>query len=728
MFPEVIDQIQIEGDWCFALDNGRIVTGYEVSFADLELGDLPLSYEAANRLFQSLSPKTLFRCFLLSKDSFEDETMHSRRDAVSQIGYVENHLFFFFELEAGRASDLFRALKRTKEPERAFADRAMDLRAGFDLTVLKAAGIEYRSIDRFQLERMLVRLSSEAAQVLSCAVDLGNSVNGIVRLTKQTSQPLSPVALGFLKDAIPLPYKVSVAVRRLATEASESLLRRRTNEAGSGTDKIAATRYQETQDALEEVALHGASLFQFEFLVELPRADESSVRRDANVVAQKLRPLGDVAIETFGVFPSFVAAQIGFLQHVSLLETDKALPAFLPLWTSGEASSFRSRPAKRSLALNRRDQSVSYVDVFDPSYDNYSACIFGRSGRGKSVLTNLLTRSLHFEEDTQIIKVDVGGSHTKETRALGGTEYQLRLNEPSGINPFSVFAEEPHSEEVCNVISSFLNVLLTEEGEHALSKGVRGEIERAVNQYSISRPLIPSVDDFLESSPGLPRRELLERWTSSGAYRNALKPIPQDAGQNAMAPRLRYYNFSQIFQANDPDFGQGGLAAVMAQFNLDLMRLKGRKLVFIADETPFFIERCFSFFKFSTANVRKFGGSFITIAQKSSDVIVGGDAGILENSSMKFLFSIDGEREAFQRRLKLSDESLDQIESLRSEKGRFSEVAFVDSRGSRVFRIELTPEEYWAVTSSQADNEKLNSLMSAVKDLTLEEAIRCLAR
>ena len=728
MFPRVIDQVEIEGDWFFALDNGRILTSYEVSLTDLELGDLTASLDATNRLLQSLSPKILFRSLLLSKDSFSQTGEHSRAKAISRIGFVENRLIFIFELEAGSARDLLQALKGLKEPDRAFVARAMDLKSSFDVSVLRAAGLRYESLGREKFEALLVEPSSQGIQVQSCAIDAGHSLVGIVRLVKQTSQPISPVSLGYIKDAIPLPYKISVAVSRLPAEKSEGLLRRRTNAAGSGTDKIAATRYLETQEALEEVALHGASLFQFEFLVELPRGDEASVRRDANLAAQKLRPLGDCAVETFGVLPSYVAAQVGSAQHVVLLENDNVLPAYLPIWSSGETATFQAEPSRRSLALSRRDQSLAFVDIFDPSYDNFSACIFGRSGRGKSVLTNLLTRALHFEEGTQIIKVDVGGSHSKETRSLGGSEYQLRLNEPSGINPFSVFAAEPHSEEVCNVISSFINVLLLDEGEHALAKGIRGEIEKAVGHYSILRPSNPSVDDFYASSPDLPRRELLERWTSAGAFRNALKPTSDGMGEGGALPRLRYYNFSQIFQANDPDFGQGGLAAVMAQFNLDLMRLRGRKLVFIADETPFFIERCFSFFKFSTANVRKFGGSFITIAQKSSDVVIGGDSGILENSSMKFVFSVDGEREAFQRRLKLSDQVADQIEDLRSEKGRFSEVAFIDSIGSRVLRIELTPEEYWAVTSSQTDNEKLNSLISAVPGLTLEEAIRCLAR
>jgi hypothetical protein len=86
----------------------------------------------------------------------------------------------------------------------------------------------------------------------------------------------------------------------------------------------------------------------------------------------------------------------------------------------------------------------------------------------------------------------------------------------------------------------------------------------------------------------------------------------------------------------------------------------------------------FQLFKFSTANVRKFGGSFITIAQNSSDVVVGGDEGILDNSNSKFLFSIDGNKEEFKKRLKLSSKAIETIESLEKINGKLSEVFLSD--------------------------------------------------
>jgi hypothetical protein len=219
----------------------------------------------------------------------------------------------------------------------------------------------------------------------------------------------------------------------------------------------------------------------------------------------------------------------------------------------------------------------------------------------------------------------------------------------------------------------------------------------------------------------------LDRWTAKGIFANAFKVNAET--KNLFDYRLKYYNFSQIFQAADPDFGQGGFAAVMAQFYIELMmaQKQGKRIVFMADETPIFIQRAFEFFKFATANVRKFGGGFIPIVQKSSDLVVNGDDGIILNCASQVLLSVDGTPETYGKRLKLEPETVDRISALKSEKGKFSDIMMVDKFGARVARVVLTNEEYWSFTSSQSDNYKLNQLMEQVPGLSRQEAIRCLA-
>jgi hypothetical protein len=706
----------------WALENGKVGVSYLVDLADSETAPLEDIEAAYSQFLKSLSTEVLFRVNLYSEIGASEVEDHSRAGAINQLGQISNSLIFSFEIQRGSVSSLIKSLLGTVKSKAPFEVVINELQATFDLAVLQGFGINCRSLTENEINALIPKNQNGYMVKTPFGIDHGSHITGVIRLVKAAANPINFLSLSRLKDALPLPYQISLSVSRISAESAELLLRRKTNQATNGSDKIAVTKYLDTQDALEEVALYGGSVFNTEFIVLVPRLDEKSIRLDSESVIQKLKPLGDFAFETFGSLPSFEATIIGSTPHVTSLEVDTVLPSFMPVLTAGDPVS-KKKPSKRALALHRHDQSVSYVDLFNPSYDNFSCCIFGKSGRGKSVLTNLLTRSLHHDENVRIIKIDVGGSHSKETALLGGQEYQLTLTQPSGINPFWILGTGETSEDVCNVLATFLNVLLLEEGESMLSKDMRGAIEQGVKQYAESNPKNPSLDDFVNYVKDFPRINLLKRWTGTGIYKNAFKGNADS--KTHFKQRLRYYNFSQIFQANDPDFGQGGLAAVMAQFNLELMKSKG-KLVFIADETPFFIERCFSFFKFSTANVRKFGGSFVTIAQKSSDVIVGGDVGILENSASKFLYSIDGEKEAFAARMKLDLPTLAKIENLKTVKGQYSDVLFVDQFGSRSLRVQMTEEEYWRVSSSADDNEKLLRLREAIPNLTLEQGIRCL--
>jgi hypothetical protein len=75
---------------------------------------------------------------------------------------------------------------------------------------------------------------------------------------------------------------------------------------------------------------------------------------------------------------------------------------------------------------------------------------------------------------------------------------------------------------------------------------------------------------------------------------------------------------------------------------------------------------------------------------------VGGDEGILDNSNSKFLFSIDGNKEEFKKRLKLSSKAIETIESLEKINGKLSEVFLSDGFSEKVLGFGLSPQEYWS--------------------------------
>ena len=303
------------------------------------------------------------------------------------------------------------------------------------------------------------------------------------------------------------------------------------------------------------------------------------------------------------------------------------------------------------------------------------------------------------------------------------------MNEPTGINPFDVIKELGPTKEAIQIMAGFLEVLILEEGETKLSKTMKSDLERFISLYAESDRSDYSLQDFVSQMQELPRRELFSRWVGSGVYGNAFATSNHKVVNDWMDSKLLYFNFSKISQALDPDYAQGGLAAVMAQFNLEMLKTSERKkrIVFIADETPFFIKKCFSFFNLSIANVRKEGHGFITVAQKSAHVVVDGDTGILDNSPNKIFFSLDGDEESFIARTQLTSESVEKIKSLRRQQGEFSEALFKDFHGERVVKIRLSAEEYWSYTSKDEDRRKYQELRKACPSLRLEEIVRCLS-
>ena len=169
--------------------------------------------------------------------------------------------------------------------------------------------------------------------------------------------------------------------------------------------------------------------------------------------------------------------------------------------------------------------------------------------------------------------------------------------------------------------------------------------------------------------------------------------------------RYVYFNFERLQNAANEDFAQAVMAAVIATVNLEVLKAgdarRGNKnrVVFFADETPFFIQRNGRFFKLTTANFRKFGHGTILIAQTTLDFVLpkeggGHDLGILVNSPIRCFFQVDDEPEAFRERFGLTSRQLTDIQGLgRSENWR--EMFLQDELGGRVLRVALTPEEYW---------------------------------
>ena len=713
MFQKIVETNTYHDLIIHTLDNGSILAGFEVDLFDEEVFGLANTEIMLQSLLKDLPLGRTLRIYLKSDYADLDGSEHSRSSAIKNIGFVKNQAFIFLEKPA--QIDLKFLLKKDKFEKNNVL---------VDFNILKNKGINVKSLNKDEITSIFPKLKNEISHNFQ-TIDLGSNVLSLIRLVKQSEFGMELSTLSHLKDVLPLPYMICCSVQSVPQTEAETFLRRRSKQNSLSSDLNENRKLSEAQTDLEDVSLNGSKLYRFEWQCLAVRSSEESLREDREEIKKKLEPIGEMYIESVGAIKSLKSFFPGEIPHFTLLEKDSTLITYLPLISRGDSKS-NSYVTSRSLALHRKDESLTYVNIFDPKYESFSWCIFGRPGTGKSVLTNAITRALVFDSQIKVIKIDVGGSHSRETELLGGAERTLSLNEPTGINPFNVITELGPTKEAVQILAAFMEVLILEEGETKLSKTMKSDFERAILSYAEMNILAPSLGDFYLKMKNLPRKELFQRWVGSGVYGNAFLPITNSQPDNL---KLTYFNFSKISQALDPDYAQGGLAAVMAQFNLEMLRKNEnkKKIVFIADETPFFIKKCFSFFNLSIANVRKEGHGFITVAQKSAHVVINEDTGILDNSPNRIYFSADGDDESFIARNQLSLNDVSQIKNLKRKQGEFSECYMKDNLGERVLKIKLDQDEYWSYTSKDEDKKKFNEIKAACPSLKLEEIIRCLS-
>lgn len=697
--------------------------GFQISPCDIETENSEGFGQRLVQVLRQLDSRILGRFKMESLDCSDLESEYPRHHAVNTIGFTKKKVFLYLDYVGG-----FHALKELKK---LLVDSDVIEQGQFNAllhakSIFEQHNFKLSPLSEADIKSLFDRGSSSWIRS-ERSIETGEKSVGVIRLLKQRLDEFSEKDWIETIDALSKPVSVNVSFQKMDEARAKILLERRLKQSNAGKDVSSKAQGAVTEDLILRNFQSGTQFFEIEVLFVIERHSQKELTQTLSQAAADISLFSEGVIETFGVAQSLCATIPGGQQHVPLIETDQALAVLSPLWVSGE-SAREPVSDQRSLTLLREDQSLYHFDLFNPSFNVFNTLIVGTSGKGKSVLTGLLTSSLLNDPKVTVIKLDVGGSHTKECELFNGEEFQLSLDRPSGINPFEVLNISSASDnDKLGILSKFLSSLIQEQGEVVLSKSLRAEIENAVREYIDSEPLVPSLNEFFDFSLSFPRRDLLRRWVRGGVYESAFALSGLPSSPLKPFGRLRYYNFSQIFQAADPEFAQAGVAAVLAQFNMEMLKPDGRRLVLICDETPFFIKSCFDFFKFSTANVRKYGHAVVLVSQLSTDFIVGGDSGIIENSPQRFLFSTDGDEKQFQERFSLTTNQLSEIKNLRSIVGAFSEVVLQTGEAARKLKVKVTPEEYWRLTTSRVDKEKILNILKAVPGLSLREAVACLA-
>jgi len=702
----------------FALyDTKVLVAQFEIDHFDLELEGASSISQVWQDIIGGL-PNGVTMRFTSSTDYTHDDYLAgtSRDGAVAQTGYLSSKLLVSFEKPMKTSQIWMSFFRGSKSSD-------MELRAlcfEFEKQI-PSLRLESKGITLKPKEFTEPKLGNNI-KLTSQGLKDNSGLSTVVKLNKLSTYPVDVADLAVIRETIPHPSSVVTSIQKVPEGETQLFIKKISRSEGTGTDITSARKYEDSQRAIEEVDLGGNTIFRFETFIILDSPNAEVAADNARVLVSELKKLGDFGIETFGVLECIKSALPGGPMHLPNFEFIDRIPTYLPVAFRGFGGGLKI--SDRSLLFHRRNFSVDQFDLFDKEHKNFSAYVTGISGKGKSVFVNTLIQSLSNDPHLRLILVDVKGSHTNTVKKLEGNVHTIGTDSPKMLSPFD-FLSQRRDNAIKEILSDHIEKVLLEDDERSLSRTEQANVEKHVSSYVDKNPKNPSLDDFYKRSPGLCRLENLERWVSGGIYSDVFK---RDSKSSFEGNRIEYFDFTNILTAQKGGVGTVIMSSIMAYFNFLLLSKKTKeKLVFIADETPFFVESCFSSFNLLMKNVRKLNGSLILVAQNLSDLRVNGNSSLLSQPEIKIFFSKDDGSEEFLINSRLSAEEVAMIDSLQFQKGKSSEFLLKTPVGSRIGTLLLSYGELLKATTDPNDSEKIENFQNLLGLESSLDAVEILA-
>lgn len=321
---------------------------------------------------------------------------------------------------------------------------------------------------------------------------------------------------------------------------------------------------------------------------------------------------------------------------------------------------------KKGMDLHSRSGNQIKFDLFCESSVNFNGLITGTSGQGKSMFVNKIIKH-EVEAGTKALILDLGYSFLKTTKYLAGANLSKSINPMQFKNP------------------RFLKEFIVAGIEEPMSKKEQGRLFEAIGNY------LCETDDFFELL------NLLERDFSGITY--YFKEVQAYIDNNITSDNpLTYCDLSEY-----PD----AIKAPLLVFLIEYFRSLEGKKIFVLDECWNLLEKNADFVSEAVRTLRKLHGSLIAISQNFDDFSKTqlGKV-IIQSTNYKFLF-----KQAVNSSEFLSSFDVDLLESIKSEKGEYSEFLFLSEGIKKPLRYIPTPLEYQLFTSDPYDRAIFDKYM-----------------
>lgn len=381
-----------------------------------------------------------------------------------------------------------------------------------------------------------------------------------------------------------------------------------------------------------------------------------------------------------------------------------------------------------------------HVDISDEPVKmgictNRNKFILGPSGSGKSFFTNHMVRS-YYEQGTHVVLVDVGHSYKGLCDMVKGYYFTYDEKNPIKFNPFYIGDGDTLDTEKKESIKTLLLALWKKDDETfnrieyvALSNALQLYYEK----LAVNLQLFPSFNtfyDFLKEDfvKVLEGDKVKEKDFDVNNFLYVLRPYYQggefdyllNATENLDLLQERFIVFELDNIKDHPILFPVVTIIIMELFISKMRKLKGvRKMILIEEAWKAIAkEGMAEYIKYLFKTVRKFFGEAIVVTQEVEDIISSPivKQAIINNSDCKILLDqskYQNKFEQIQELLGLTEKEKALVLSVNKANDpekKYKEV-FISLGGmlSKVYRTEVSLEEYLAYTTEETEKLKVQS-------------------
>jgi conjugation system TraG family ATPase len=384
-----------------------------------------------------------------------------------------------------------------------------------------------------------------------------------------------------------------------------------------------------------------------------------------------------------------------------------------------------------------------HVDISDEPMKkgictNRNKFILGPSGSGKSFFTNHMVRS-YYEQGTHVVLVDVGHSYKGLCQMVNGYYFTYDEKNPIRFNPFYIGEGDVLDTEKKESIKTLLLALWKKDNE-TFNRSEYVALSNALQLYydhlGTNKNIFSCFDTFYEFLQTkfvevLKEDKVKEKDFDVSNFLYVLRPYYKggefdyllNATENLELLKERFIVFELDNIKDHPILFPVVTIIIMEVFISKMRKLKGiRKMILIEEAWKAIAkEGMAEYIKYLFKTVRKFFGEAIVVTQEVEDIISSPvvKQAIINNSDCKILLDQSKYQNKFdqiQELLGLTEKEKALVLSINKANDptkKYKEV-FISLGGvlSRVYRTEVSLEEYLAYTTEETEKVKLTNYAS----------------